>query len=76
MIWIAAIAAAGWILAAFLCGMQVGRVRDGPKEEKPESGVARGTDEPDREAMEKAEKAKKEWENFLNYDGTAQEPIK
>ena len=44
MIWIAAIAAAGWILAAFLCGMLVGRVRDGPKEEKPESGVARGAD--------------------------------
>ena len=35
MIWIAVIAAAGWILAAFLCGILVGRVRDGPKEEKP-----------------------------------------
>ena len=39
------IAAAGWILAAFLCGILVGRVRDGPKEEKPKSGVARGADE-------------------------------
>ena len=76
MTWRAARAAAGWILAAFFCGILVGRVRDGPKEKKPESGVARGTDEPDREAMEKAKKAKKEWENFLNYDGTAQEPIK
>lgn len=36
MIWIAAIAAAGWILAAFLCGMLVGRVRDGPRGGKAE----------------------------------------
>lgn len=76
MIWIAAIAAAGWILAAFFMRYSGGAGKRRPKEESRNPGVARGTDEPDREAMEKAEKAKKEWENFLNYDGTAQEPIK
>ena len=29
------IAAAGWILAAFLCGLAVGRERGHPKTEKP-----------------------------------------
>lgn len=73
MIWIAA--AAGWILAAFLVGILVGRVRDGPRPKEPKSGVARGENKPDREAAEKAERAKKEWENFLSYDGTPQEPV-
>lgn len=60
--------AAGWILAAFLCGLVVGRVRDPPKTGKAQKSprVAKTT------ATAPEEKALREWRNFLTYDGTEQ----
>ena len=62
------IAAAGWILAAFLCGLAVGRARSHPKTKKPENSPhgAKTT------AIAPEEKALREWRNFLTYDGTEQ----
>lgn len=62
------IAAAGWILAAFLCGLAVGRERGHPKTEKPGKvpHSAKTT------AIAPEEKALREWRNFLTYDGTEQ----
>ena len=69
MIWI--IAAAGWVLAAFLAGLLVGRVRDGPARKKPKAGHQEPPSAIDKQA---AEKFRREWANFLTYDGTEQEP--
>ena len=69
MIWI--IAAAGWVLAAFLGGILLGRKRDGPVREKPNTGNQEPVSDIDKQA---AEKLRREWANFLTYDGTAQEP--
>lgn len=67
------ICAAGWVLAAFLCGFLVGKVRDAPTPKKPKSAKQ----EPMSAAEKReAEKLQREWQNFLDYDGTAQEPIK
>ena len=65
------IMAAGWILAAFLGGYLIGRSRDAPKRQ-----MAKTENKAEMTAAEtaKAEKAVREWRNFLNYDGTAQEP--
>ena len=62
------IAAAGWILAAFLCGLAVGRERGRPKTEKPEK-IPHGAKST---AIVPEEKALREWRNFLTYDGTEQ----
>ena len=69
MIWI--IAAAGWVLAACLTGLLVGRARDGPTRKKPNTGNQEPASAIDKQA---AEKLRREWANFLTYDGTAQEP--
>ncbi len=69
MIWI--IAAAGWVLAAFLGGFLIGRKRDGPARKKPNTGNQEPVSAIDKQA---AEKSRREWANFLTYDGTAQEP--
>lgn len=70
MIWI--IAAAGWVLAAFLGGILLGRKkRDGPVRKKPNTGNQEPVSDIDKQA---AEKLRREWANFLTYDGTAQEP--
>lgn len=67
----AIIAAAGWILAAFLGGFYIGRARDGPRAKKPRAG----SQEPPSEAgKQAAERVRREWANFLTYDGTVQEP--
>lgn len=63
------IVAAGWILAAFLGGYIAGRSRDAPKRQK--SKTANKTLITAAEAA-KAEKAVREWRNFLTYDGTEQ----
>lgn len=64
MIWI--IAAAGWVLAAFLTGLLVGRARDGPTRKKPNTGNQEPASAIDKQA---AEKLRREWANFLTYDG-------
>ena len=69
VIWI--IAAAGWVLAAFLGGILLGRKRDGPVRKKPNTGNQEPVSDIDKQA---AEKLRREWANFLPYDGTAQEP--
>ena len=69
MIWI--IAAAGWVLAAFLGGFLIGRKRDGPARKKPNTGNQEPVSAIDKQA---AEKSRREWANFLTYDGTEQEP--
>lgn len=69
MIWI--IAAAGWVLAAFLGGILLGRKRDGPARKKPNTGNQEPVSAIDKQA---AEKLRRELANFLTYDGTAQEP--
>ena len=69
MIWI--IAAAGWVLAAFLGGILLGRKRDGPVRKKPNTGNQEPVSDIDKQA---AEKLRRVWANFLTYDGTAQEP--
>lgn len=69
MIWI--IAAAGWVLAAFLGGILLGRKRDGHVRKKPNTGNQEPVSDIDKQA---AEKLRREWANFLTYDGTAQEP--
>ena len=69
MIWI--IAAAGWVLAAFLGGFLIGRKRDGPARKKPNTGNQEPVSAIDKQA---AEKLLREWANFLTYDGTEQEP--
>lgn len=69
MIWI--IAAAGWVLAAFLGGILLGRKRDGPARKKPNTG---NQEPPSAIDKQTAEKFRREWANFLTYDGTAQEP--
>ena len=69
MIWI--IAAAGWVLAAFLGGILLGRKRDGPVRKKPNTCNQEPVSDIDKQA---AEKLRREWANFLTYDGTAQEP--
>ena len=69
MIWI--IAAAGWVLAAFLGGILLGRKRDGPVRKKPNTGNQEPASAIDKQA---AEKSRREWANFLTYDGTEQEP--
>ena len=69
MIWI--IAAAGWVLAAFLGGILLGRERDCPVRKKPNTGNQEPVSDIDKQA---AEKLRREWANFLTYDGTAQEP--
>ena len=69
VIWI--IAAAGWVLAAFLGGILLGRKRDGPVRKKPSTGNQEPVSDIDKQA---AEKLRREWANFLTYDGTAQEP--
>lgn len=71
MIWI--IAAAGWVLAAFLGGIMLGGKRDGPARKKPNTGNQEPVSAIDKQA---AEKLRREWANFLTYDGTAQEPTK
>ena len=69
MIWI--IAAAGWVLAAFLGGILLGRKRDGPVRKKPNTGSQEPPSAIDKQT---AEKFRREWANFLTYDGAAQEP--
>ena len=69
MIWI--IAAAGWVLAAFLGGVLFGRKRDGPARKKPNTG---NQEPPSAIDKQTAEKFRREWANFLTYDGTTQEP--
>lgn len=69
MIWI--IAAAGWVLAAFLGGFLIGRKRDGPARKKPNTG---NQEPPSAIDKQTAEKFRREWANFLTYDGTAQGP--
>ena len=68
MIWI--IAAAGWVLAALLTGLLVGRGR-GLARKKPNTGNQEPASAIDKQA---AEKSRREWANFLTYDGTEQEP--
>jgi len=75
-------AAAGWVLAAFLGGMLAGRrwaagggggkgrgVRN-RRAVRGGKGKAAGAGSETEEEREKAERARREWENFLNYDGT------
>lgn len=69
MIWI--FAAAGWVLSAFLGGILLGRKRDGPARKRPNTGNQEPVSAIDKQA---AEKLRREWANFLTYDGTAQEP--
>lgn len=69
MIWI--ISVAGWVMAAFLGGFLIGRKRDGPARKKPNTGNQEPVSAIDKQA---AEKLRREWANFLTYDGTAQEP--
>lgn len=68
MIWIIA---AGWVLAAFLGGILLGRKRDGPARKRPNTGNQEPVSAIDKQA---AEKFRREWANFLTYDGAAQEP--
>lgn len=69
MIWI--MAAAGWVLAAFLGGFLIGRKRDGPARKKPNTGSQEPPSAIDKQT---AEKFRREWANFLTYDGAEQEP--
>ena len=64
-------AAAGWVLAAFLGGILLGRKRDGPARKKPNTGSQEPPSAIDKQT---AEKFRREWANFLTYDGAAQEP--
>lgn len=68
MIWIIA---AGWVLAAFLGGILLGRKRDGPARKRPNTGNQESVSAIDKQT---AEKFRREWANFLTYDGTEQEP--
>ena len=61
--------AVGWGLAAFLCGFLAGRVRDAPTAKRQKRERQEPLRDNDQEA---AEKARREWRNFLEYDGTAQ----
>lgn len=45
--------------------------RDGPVRKKPNTGNQEPVSDIDKQA---AEKLRREWANFLTYDGTAQEP--
>lgn len=45
--------------------------RDGPARKKPNTGNQEPASAIDKQA---AEKLRREWANFLTYDGTAQEP--
>jgi hypothetical protein len=58
-------------MAAFLGGFLIGRKRDGPARKKPNTGNQEPVSAIDKQA---AEKLRREWANFLTYDGTAQEP--
>lgn len=63
--------AAGWILAAFLGGFLLGRKRDAPSDKRPQkAGKAQKKTTPDAQT----DQLKRELLNFLNYDGTEQEP--
>ena len=54
-----------------LGGILLGRKRDGPVRKKPNTGNQEPVSDIDKQA---AEKLRREWANFLTYDGTAQEP--
>ena len=64
--------AAGWVLAAFLAGWQAA-CRRTPKGSKRQAvRQAPETAQTDAAAQAQAERIRREWQNFLNYDGRAQ----
>ena len=58
-------------MAAFLGGFLIGRKRDGPARKRPNTGNQEPVSAIDKQT---AEKFRREWANFLTYDGTEQEP--
>lgn len=65
------LAAVGWMLAAFLCGFMAGERRQKPME-APSAKSTAASSVLDPEQQEAAKRARREWQNFLNYDGTVQ----
>ena len=65
------IAAAGWAAAVFLAGLLVGKESAGARlrRRRRTQRRERPLEAEEEEALLQAEKARREWENFLSYDG-------
>ena len=65
------IAAAGWAAAVFLAGLLVGKESAGVRlrRRRRTQRRERPLEAEEEEALLQAEKARREWENFLSYDG-------
>lgn len=65
------IATAGWAAAVFLAGLLVGKESAGVRlrRRRRTQRWERPLEAEEEEALLQAEKARREWENFLNYDG-------
>lgn len=65
------IAAAGWAAAVFLAGLLVGKESAGGRlrRRRRTQRRERPLEAEEEEALLQAEKARREWENFLSYDG-------
>lgn len=69
------IAAAGWAAAVFLAGLLVGKESAGGRlrRRRRTQRRERPLEAEEEEALLQAEKARREWENFLTYGGESQE---
>lgn len=69
---VAVLAIAGWAAAGFFSGFLYGRERSRRASEK----VKKGRPKSGGAVLDtQADKARREWKNFLDYDGTPQEPV-
>ena len=64
--------AAGWVLAAFLAGWQAACRRMPKGVKRRTARQAPETAQADAAAQAQADRMRREWQNFLNYDGRAQ----
>lgn len=69
---VAVLAIAGWAAAGFFSGFLFGRERSRRAGEKAKKGHPKPGD---AVLDTQADKARREWKNFLDYDGTPQEPV-
>ena len=69
---VAGLAIAGWAVAGFFSGFLFGRERTRRLSEKVKKAPLKSKD---TTSSTQADKARQEWRNFLDYDGTPQAPI-
>ena len=76
MAFLIALAALGWAAAAFLAGWRVGEHRGQPGGQAPARQPSRtkpAAQQPSPAQQEAARRAVQAWQNFLRYDGSAQD---